>query len=54
MHQGHAHLAVRSDRFRVKDILGRTVVIHGNSADFITQPAGNTNIKIACGLIDMK
>lgn len=51
MQQGRAHLAVRTDRFRVQDILGRTVVIHSNPDDFHTQPAGNAGNKIACGVI---
>lgn len=51
MQQGHAHLEVRTDRFRVRDIIGRTVVIHSNPDDFHTQPAGNAGTKIACGLI---
>lgn len=50
-HQGHAHLEVRTDRFRVRDILGRTVVIHSDPDDFHTQPAGNAGTKIACGVI---
>ena len=51
MLHGHAHMAVRTDRFRVRDILGRSVVIHSNPDDFHTQPAGNSGTKIACGLI---
>lgn len=51
MQQGHAHLAVRTDRFRVQDVLGRTVVIHSSPDDFHTQPAGNAGVKIACGVI---
>lgn len=48
---GRAHLALRTDRFRVGDILGRTAVIHGGPDDFRTQPAGNAGRKIACGVI---
>lgn len=48
---GYAYLAVRSDRFRVRDIVGRTVVIHEMPDDFRTQPAGNAMTKIACGII---
>jgi len=51
MHHGRAHMAVRTDRFRVQDILGRTVVIHSDPDDFHTQPAGNAGTKIACGVI---
>lgn len=49
--QGRAHLAVRTDRFRVQDILGRTVVIHSDPDDLRTQPAGNAGTRIACGVI---
>ena len=51
MCQGNAYLAFRTDRFSVKDILGRTVVIHSNANDFRSQPAGNAGKKIACGVI---
>ncbi len=46
-----AHLTVRTDRFRVEDIIGRTVVIHSGPDDFRSQPAGNAGNKIACGVI---
>ena len=49
--QGNAYLALRTDRFSVKDILGRTMVIHSNSDDFRSQPGGNAGNKIACGVI---
>ncbi|MGM9526854.1 MAG: superoxide dismutase family protein [Oscillospiraceae bacterium] len=48
---GGAYLAVRTDRFSVRDILGRTVVIHSGPDDFRSQPAGNAGNKIACGVI---
>lgn len=48
---GDAFLAVRTDRFSVNEILGRTVVIHSDPDDFSTQPAGNAGRKIACGVI---
>lgn len=46
-----AYLAVATGRFRVADIIGRTVVIHNMPDDFNTQPAGNAGTKIACGVI---
>lgn len=46
-----AYLAVTTSRLRIKDILGRTVVIHSIADDFNTQPAGNSGTKIACGII---
>ncbi len=48
---GRAYLAVRTERFRIPEILGRTVVIHQNRDDFTTQPAGDAGEKIACGVI---
>ena len=48
---GNAYLSVRTDRFSVKEIIGRTVVIHSDPDDFHTQPAGNAGKKIACGVI---
>lgn len=49
--QGNAYLSVRTDRFSVADIIGRTVVIHSGPDDFHSQPAGNAGKKIACGVI---
>lgn len=48
---GMAYLSVLSGRFSVRDILGRTVVIHSGADDFHSQPAGNPGSKIACGVI---
>ncbi len=46
-----AHLSFLTDRFKVGDIIGRTVVIHDMPDDFTSQPAGNSGQKIACGII---
>lgn len=48
---GDAYLAVKTSRFRIEDILRRTVVIHSMPDDFTSQPAGNSGTKIACGVI---
>jgi Cu-Zn family superoxide dismutase len=32
-------------------ILGRSVVVHANPDDYVTQPAGNSDGRIACGVI---
>lgn len=48
---GKAYLAVITDRFRLRDVLGRTVVIHSGPDDFHSQPAGNAGRKIGCGVI---
>lgn len=49
-----AFLAVRTDRFCVREIIGKTVVIHDGPDDFRSQPAGNAGSKIACGFICKK
>ena len=48
---GTAFLAFLTDRFTVREVLGRTVVIHSSPDDFISQPSGNSGTKIACGVI---
>ena len=48
---GRAFLAVETGRFTPCEVVGRTVVIHGSTDDFHTQPAGNAGKKIACGVI---
>lgn len=50
---GYAYMSVFTNRFSIKDILGRTVVIHKDPDDFVTQPSGNSGEKIACGKIMM-
>lgn len=49
---GRAYLAVITDRFSIADIIGRTVVIHRDADDFVSQPAGNAGVKIGCGVIE--
>lgn len=48
---GSAYLAVATDRFRVSEVIGRTVVIHRMLDDFTSQPSGDAGMKIACGVI---
>lgn len=48
---GGACQSVATDRFRVQEIIGRTVVIHSMPDDFNSQPSGNAGTKIACGVI---
>ena len=50
-YNGRAYMAVITDRFSIREIMGRTVVIHGSADDFHTQPSGNAGEKIACGVI---
>ena len=48
---GEAYMQFKTNRFSVNDIIGRTVIIHGSSDDFRTQPSGDAGEKIACGVI---
>ena len=48
---GRAYMAVLTDRFSIREILGRTIVIHGSTDDFRSQPSGDAGEKIACGVI---
>lgn len=48
---GRAFLSVITGRFRIPDIIGKTVIIHSAPDDFHTQPSGNAGTKIACGVI---
>lgn len=48
---GSASMNVRTCRFQVREIIGRTVIIHYGADDFLTQPSGNAGEKIACGVI---
>ena len=48
---GIAFSSVLTHRFKLDEIIGRTIVIHSSLDDFITQPSGNSGTKIACGQI---
>lgn len=50
---GRAYQSFSTDRFKVKDIIGHTIVIHNMPDDFNSQPSGNAGTKIACGIICM-
>ena len=48
---GYAFTAFLTDRFSISEVIGKTVIIHGNPDDFTTQPSGNAGEKLACGVI---
>ena len=48
---GSAYMTFATDRFKVSDIIGKTVIIHNRPDDFNSQPSGNAGTKIACGVI---
>ncbi|MBR5228089.1 MAG: superoxide dismutase family protein [Clostridia bacterium] len=49
---GYAYISFLTNRFKIKDIIGKAVIIHSNPDDFTTDPSGNSGVKIACGLIE--
>lgn len=48
---GYAFSVFLSDRFSLSEVIGKTVIIHGKPDDFITQPSGNSGVKLGCGII---
>lgn len=50
---GYARMSFFTDRFKVQDIIGKTVMIHENPDDYRTQPAGDSGKRIGCGVIRM-
>lgn len=50
---GSAVLVFLTNRFRIWEIIGKTVIIHAKPDDFMTQPSGNSGEKIACGIIQL-
>ena len=49
--RGYAFQIFFTDRFTVREILGKTIIIHDSADDFVSQPGGNAGAKIACGEI---
>lgn len=49
---GYSYMSVFTNKFKVKDIIGKVIIIHDMPDDFTTQPSGNSGTKIACGKIE--
>ena len=50
---GYAWLAFYKDDLTLHDIVGKSVILHRNSDDFMTQPSGGAGEMIACGVIEL-
>lgn len=50
--KGYAYMTFLTDRFKLKDVIGKAVIIHSMPDDFTSQPSGNSGEKIACGIIN--
>ena len=55
---GNATLTITTDALRVgsgdRDVIGKSIIIHGDPDDLTTQPSGNSGGRIACGVIEKK
>lgn len=48
---GYSFMIYYSDRFKPEDVIGKSVIIHKNFDDIVTEPSGNSGKRIACGVI---
>lgn len=48
---GYVFNVVLTNRFDVKEIIGKTIMLHEDPDDATTNPSGNSKNKIACGKI---
>ena len=51
LRDGTAALRFITDRFRLVDAIGRSVMLHLGYDDFTSQPAGNAGMRLACGVV---
>lgn len=48
---GYTRMNVFTDKFRVREVIGKAMIIHESPDDFRTQPAGDAGKRLACGVI---
>ena len=51
---GSAFFAVLTNRFRIAEVMGKNVVIHGKLDNFHSQSEGKAGAGIACGMISQR
>jgi Cu-Zn family superoxide dismutase len=49
---GRAVMSFFTNKFRVAQVVGRSVIIHQSPDDYRTQPAGASGKRLACGVIN--
>ncbi|MFP4017183.1 MAG: superoxide dismutase family protein [Halanaerobiales bacterium] len=49
--KGRAIMCFFTNRFKPRDVIGRSIIIHQNPDDYRSQPAGNAGKRLACGVI---
>lgn len=50
---GQAMMGFFTNRFQVRDVIGRSIMIHQNPDDYRSQPSGNAGKRLACGIITL-
>lgn len=50
---GYAWSAFYDKRFSIKEIIGKSIIIHSMRDDFTSQPSGDSGVKIGCGVIQI-
>lgn len=48
---GIARMCFFTNKFKPRDVIGKSVIIHQNPDDYRTQPAGDAGKRLACGVI---
>jgi len=48
---GYAMMKFFTNKFKPREVIGKSVMIHENPDDYRSQPAGNSGKRIACGVI---
>lgn len=48
---GNAFMCFFTDKFKVGDVIGKSVIIHESPDDYRTQPSGASGKRLACGVI---
>ena len=48
---GYSKMCFVTNKFKVMDIVGKSIIIHENPDDYRTQPSGNSGKRLGCGEI---
>lgn len=48
---GRAFMCFFTNKFRISEVIGKSVIIHESPDDYRSQPAGNAGRRLACGVI---
>lgn len=49
---GMAYMVFFTDRFKIEDVIGKSIIIHEHPDDFVSQPSGDAGRRLACGVIE--